>query len=93
MAPLPEPERGGTLDELRSYVNISDDDWPLLLAAITYMGTGQYPQIILVIKGEQGSAKTFTCKVVVSLLDPREALLRGAPGDLVISSPRRAIRT
>jgi len=31
MLPLPLPERGGSVDELRSFVNVSNEQWPLLI--------------------------------------------------------------
>ena len=31
MRPLPLPEAGGDLDELRRFINVSDEQWPLLL--------------------------------------------------------------
>ena len=31
MLPLPEPERGGSIDDLRGVINITDADWPLFL--------------------------------------------------------------
>ena len=29
--PLPEPERGGSLDELRRFLNVDDDGWILII--------------------------------------------------------------
>src|SRR5262249_9184513 len=59
MLPLPVPEAGGALTTLRSLVNLAGDaDWCLLgswlLAALH--PSGPYP--VLVVYGEQGSAKS-----------------------------------
>jgi len=77
LLPLPEPVRGGTLTALRPFVNIaSEDDWRLvvswLLAALR--PTGPYP--VLVVYGEQGSAKSSLVRVLRALVDPNTAALR-----------------
>jgi hypothetical protein len=69
--PLPVPERGGSLEALRQFVNIgSDQDFKLFIAVLTaYLRpTGPYP--LLVIQGEQGSAKSTTTRIVSQLIDP-----------------------
>jgi len=77
MAPLCEPARGGSIDVLRPYLNTKDDDsfmmviaW--LLAALRPVG----PYPILVLNGEQGSAKSTMTKILRSLVDPSTAPLR-----------------
>lgn len=79
MLPLPRPERGGNIEELRQFVNVTDGDWPLVLAwaVAALRPTGPYP--ILVIQGEQGSAKSTTARVLRELIDPSIAPLRTAP--------------
>ena len=82
MLPLPEPVEGGKLDELRNYMNAGDDDTWILIAswlAMTFHPNGPYP--ILSVCGEQGSAKSTTCKILRSLIDPNRADLRAAPKD------------
>ena len=82
MLPFPEPEAGGTLDLLRPYVNAPDDDsWMLLVSWLiaALRPVGPYP--VLILQGEQGSAKTFTAKVLRALIDPNTAPLRGVPRD------------
>lgn len=80
MLALPEPERGGSLNELRGLVNVaSDEDYALLvgwlLAALRY--DGPYP--VLIVQGEQGSAKSTTSRVLRRLIDPNSADLRAQP--------------
>ncbi len=82
MLPLPVPERGGSLNDLRKFVNVSsDEDFYLLVGFCigTLHPSGPYP--ILVLHGEQGSAKTTTSRVLRSLIDPNMAPLRSEPRD------------
>ena len=90
MLPVPAPERGGSLDELRTLLNVeSDDDWLLIpgwLVAAPCL-SGPYP--VLSVNGEQGSAKSTLCRILRALVDPNVAALRSAPRnerDLVIAS-------
>jgi hypothetical protein len=69
--PLPIPQRGGSLEQLTSLLNLPGrDDFGLvttwLLAALRH--GGPYP--LLVISGEQGSAKTVLSKMLQALVDP-----------------------
>jgi hypothetical protein len=82
MAPLPPPDTGGTLTELRRFVNIgSEQDWRLLVAwfVAALRPTGPYP--ILILHGEQGSAKSTVVRLMRALVDPNEAALRTTPRD------------
>jgi hypothetical protein len=82
MLPLPAPERGGTVRELRRFVNVAgDEDWALLLGFLVcaMRPIGPYP--VLVLTGEQGSAKSTACRLVRALVDPNEAPLRAEPRD------------
>ncbi len=80
MLPLPVPERGGSIADLRPFLNVAGDDafalavaW--LLAALR--DSGPYP--VLAIAGEQGSAKSTFTKVLRALVDPNAAPLRALP--------------
>ncbi len=82
MSPLPLPVEGGSLSDLREFVNLKDDfDWVLLTAWLlaALRPTGPYP--VLVLHGEQGTAKSTTSRVLRHLLDPNEASLRTQPRD------------
>jgi len=78
---LPIPVHGGEVDELRRFVNVTDEGWLLfsawLVAALR--PTGPYPILDLV--GEQGSAKSTAARVARELVDPNAAPLRSAPAD------------
>jgi hypothetical protein len=87
--PLPAPEPGGSLDALRTLVNVeSDDDWILICAWLiaSLRPSGPYPA--LSVNGEQGSAKSTLCRMLRGIVDPNVAALRSAPRseqDLVIA--------
>jgi len=81
MLSLPEPERGGSLAELRPFVNVSDDDWPLILAFLVSAIRPQGPYAVLNLLGEQGSGKTTLARVLRRLIDPNAANVRAQPRD------------
>jgi len=92
---LPVPERGGSLDELRAFVNLSDDDFALFVAWLCGCLRADGPFPLLVLSGEQGSAKTTTGRVAKRLIDPSAAPMRGAPKearDLMIAVKNAWVR-
>ncbi len=88
--PIPVKTSGTELkDLLFPFLNVRDDQWPLLVAWLVaaIRPTGPYP--ILKLLGEQGSAKTTTARVLRSLVDPNAAPVRAEPRstrDLMIAS-------
>ena len=90
MRPLPTPEPGGSIDELKSFINTkSDDDFRLIVTAITAAMRPRGPYVVLIINGEQGSAKSTTNRAIRVLLDPNQAPVRSGPRaehDLVIAA-------
>jgi hypothetical protein len=89
MLPLPTPITGGTVEDLRPFINVRKEDWELLVAwlLMAYAPRGPYP--ILGLSGGQGTAKSTTARVLRSLIDPSAAPLRTAPReerDLMISA-------
>jgi len=87
---LPRPEGGGDIELLRSYVNVgSDDDFKLVVGWLVGALAPRGPYPVLVINGEQGSAKSTLCRLLRRLIDPNLAELRSAPKnelDLVIAA-------
>lgn len=82
LLPLPEPVRGGTLAAMRPFVNVgSEADWRLLVSWLlaALRPSGPYP--VLVIYGEQGSAKSSLVRALRALVDPNTAALRTTPRD------------
>ncbi|MBI4498200.1 MAG: hypothetical protein HY689_09905 [Chloroflexi bacterium] len=82
MLALPLPAAGGSVEELRQFVNVaSDDDFKLLVAWLVAALRDRGPYPVLVLHGEQGSAKTTTARTLRSLVDPSTAPVRAEPRD------------
>ena len=81
MLPLPVPERGGTVDQLRGFLNVDDDTWRLVVAWLVgnFRPRGPYPALALF--AEQGSGKSTTGRLLRELVDPNAAPLRAEPHD------------
>jgi len=79
--PLPKPCWDGSIELLKQYTNVADADFPLLVAWMTaaLRPVGPYP--ILILSGEQGSAKSTMARVARRLIDPSSAPLRALPGN------------
>lgn len=89
MLPLPTPTPGGDIGELRRFVNVDVDGWPLLLGWLVaaFRSIGPYP--VLALHGEQGSAKSTTARTLRAIIDPNAAPLRcepREPRDLMIAA-------
>lgn len=82
MQALPEPLSGGNVDDLRRFINVTADDWPLILAWVLFALQPNGPFPVLVLQGEQGSAKSTLSAVLRSLVDPNAAPLRSMPRDI-----------
>jgi hypothetical protein len=88
MLPLPVPERGGPIEALGSFLNLStQNDFVLvvgwLLAALR--PGGPYP--LLAISGEQGSAKTVLSKLLRALIEwQRSERCRARERELMIAA-------
>ena len=80
MLPLPVPVKGGSIETLRSFINVKrEPDFVLLvtwlLAALR--DCGPYP--ILKVWGEPGSAKSTLVDILRALIDPNKASRRRFP--------------
>ncbi len=96
MRPLPAPEAGESVDLLRGFINVetgvgddADADYKLVVAWLVaaLRPCGPYP--ILIIGGEQGSAKSLTMRLLRSLVDPNLSPNRAEPReerDLMIAA-------
>ena len=80
--PLPAPERGGGLDQLRRFLNVDQQGWTLIKAFLVAALRPGVPCPILVAKGEQGAGKTTACRIISALVDPRTGALRGVPREV-----------
>jgi hypothetical protein len=74
------PAPGGSIETLRPFLNVQSD-WHFVLAVSWMLAVlrhrGPYP--VLVLSGEQGSAKSTLSAILRSLLDPNTAPLRALP--------------
>ncbi|MFC1580019.1 hypothetical protein ACFL4N_03815 [Thermodesulfobacteriota bacterium] len=93
MLPLPHPRTDGDIRDLRDFINIpseqGDGTWRLMISWLiqTLNPKGPYP--ILIISGEQGTAKSTAAKYCRNVVDPNVAPLRSPPRteqDLVIAA-------
>lgn len=77
---LPEPQPGGTVDMLREFLNLDDENqFPLVIAWLTAVIRGadtNMPIPILTLHGGQGSTKSTFTKMMLDLTDPRSVELR-----------------
>jgi hypothetical protein len=89
MLPLPEP-RAGSIEELKPFLNLTDENSFILIVAWlvgALRPKGPYP--ILVLNGEQGSAKSTVSRLLKSVIDPAASCFRSYPRterDVVISA-------
>ncbi|MDX6269893.1 MAG: hypothetical protein QOD28_1116 [Acidobacteriota bacterium] len=81
MRPLPTPVTGDSISLLRDLLNVTDADWVLLVSWLVAAFRPGYPFPVLVIHGEQGSAKSTVSKVLRDLIDPNIAPLRSEQRD------------
>jgi hypothetical protein len=72
MRPLPYPERGGTIAELRPFVNVSTDaDFSIIVAWLLAAMRPRGPYAALNLYGEHGSAKSWLIgQVLRAFIDP-----------------------
>ena len=92
MGPLPLPEKGGSIDDLRQFLNVRDDnDFVMIVAWLLAAFRPRGPYAVLAVSGAHGSAKSSLCKLLRSLVDPNVSLVRSIPSnarDLFITAER-----
>ena len=77
---LPTPETGGSIELLRRYLNVQTDaDFTLVVSWMLAVLRARGPYPVLVLSGEQGSAKSTFSNILRALLDPNAAPLRALP--------------
>lgn len=82
MLPLPVPVPGGSISELRPFLNVQCElDFVLVCGFILCCFNPHGPFIILLVNGEQGSAKSTLCRLLRAIIDPNKASLRSEPKD------------
>jgi bifunctional DNA primase/polymerase-like protein/primase-like protein len=82
MLPLPIPAKGGTVDDLRRFINIKKaGDFVLLVAYVVAALRDRGPYPILALRGEEGTGKSTLVRIIRSLVDPNRVPLRTLPRD------------
>jgi hypothetical protein len=81
MLALPTPVSGGSVDQLRPFLNVDDNWWRLVIGWLiaAFRPRGPYP--ILALFAEQGSGKSTIGRFLRLLVDPNAAPLRAEPRD------------
>ena len=80
--PLPTPIPGGVIEQLRPFLNLGGDaDFLLVVGFIIGSLNPRGPYPVLVLRGEQGSAKSSAERILKSVVDPSIAPLRSLPRD------------
>ena len=80
MQVLPVPTQGGSVETLRDFLNVASEwDFVLVVAWALAVLRNEGPYPVMVLSGEQGSAKSTFSAVLRALLDPNSAPLRALP--------------
>lgn len=78
---LPEPDLSGDISIIWQWLNVTEQDRPLILASLVAALYPDIPHPVVAITGEQGSAKTTGAKLYASILDPGPVPVRKPPRD------------
>ena len=69
ISPMPTPERGGTVAELRPLLNVTDTDWLWVFAYLLAVLNPHGPFPHLILTGKSGSTKSTLARFIVGLID------------------------
>ncbi|WP_417841574.1 hypothetical protein [Terasakiella sp.] len=96
MAALPEPEAGETIERLHDFINAeNDNDFRLMVSWLVAALRPNGPYPILLVNGQQGSAKTTITNFLRQLVDP--STVQGGNGqpsnerDLMVSATNNRV--
>ena len=70
MAALPVPQSGGSIAQLRQFVNLTDHSFILFVATLVDALRPGFPHPVFHLIGEEGSAKTWMATIARELIDP-----------------------
>ncbi|MCF7803607.1 MAG: hypothetical protein K9N46_02230 [Candidatus Marinimicrobia bacterium] len=80
MLPLPMPQSGGSISQLKPFLNYEQEsDFRLMVGFIIGAYHPSGPYAILILQGGRGTAKSTGSKVIRSLIDPNQAPTRTRP--------------
>ncbi len=78
---LPTPTYGGSLEQLRELLNVTQETWPVLLAWMVAALIPEMPHPILMLGGQQGTGKTTAARYICGVFDRSDAPIRSQPRD------------
>jgi hypothetical protein len=81
MLALPTPINRGDIAKLKNFLNVDEKNLILILAWLVNCFRPDYPFPVLILSGEQGTAKSTTSKLLKELVDPSVMPFRSAPRD------------
>jgi hypothetical protein len=81
MLPLPLPEKGGSLEQLRKLLRGGDDDFIIVVAWLLAALRGRPPYPVLTLSGPPGAAKSTMEALLRDIIDPNAAEPGGLPKD------------
>ncbi|WP_298356922.1 ATP-binding protein [Rhodoblastus sp.] len=81
MPPLPRLDQAPSIDILRPFVNADDAAFPLVVSWLIAALWPRGPYPILILQGEQGTAKSSLTRLLRQIVDPNAAPLRTMPKD------------
>jgi len=67
---IPVPERGGSINDLREFMNVNDDDFRLIVGWLLASLNPDVDRPILWVNGEKGYGKTGLTNLLKKLIDP-----------------------
>lgn len=84
---LPSPVNNGNLRDLQALLGLDEQNWQLVLAFLLLCLRPKGPYMLLLVEGEQGTGKSFLCKILKMIIDPNQiekARLPDSQRDLMI---------
>ena len=80
MKPLPEPVRGGDINQLQHYIPCeNEDDFKLVIGLLLGIFAPRHPYPLGVFTGLQGCGKSTRARAIIGLCDPSSAPMVNAP--------------
>jgi hypothetical protein len=79
---MPDPDPAGTLDAFQAGLNVSEENFRLIVGWMLHAFIPDEPHPVLGLLGEQGTAKTTAAKHIGGIVDPSPAPTRTMPKDL-----------
>jgi hypothetical protein len=79
---LPIPVSGGTFAGLRGLLNVTDADWPVLVACLVAALFPDLAHPIVAFNGEQGTSKTTASRMFIRIFDGADADVQAVPRNI-----------